>query len=158
MMRLSLLLAVLAGEAAAPAPGLQDPSLDAMTSRLTGGRLVVDQVRFFPASDLLIDGSAPVLRQVARALNRAAGRFVVFVPAELVSTLPPDTVLRRRRAAGAFRALLAAGCNPARLVGLADGSSASPQSIDPVPAGRARIELIRVDLRPASPTEKGRFQ
>ncbi|MGE0443475.1 MAG: hypothetical protein AB7L66_07955 [Gemmatimonadales bacterium] len=135
-----LVVAVLA---ATLAPQL--PSVEGLTARLTAGRLVLDRVRFQPNSDGLLPDVDSLLRQTARAINAAPGRFVVFVPSERGERLPPDTVLARRRRAAAFRALLQAGANPAHLLGLAEGASAGPQSLDSVPVGDARIELIRVD-------------
>ena len=128
----------------------QLPSVERLAAGLTSGRLVLDQVHFQLNADALQPEGDPVLRQAARAINTATGQFVVYVAPEREGGLPPDTVLARRRRAVAFRALLSAGANPARLLGLADGASPSPESIELVSRGGARIELVRVD-RPAPP-------
>lgn len=129
----------------------QLPSVEALAARLAAGRLVLDQAPFAPGGDTLAGGSGHILRQAARALNLTTGRFAVLVPPEREASLPPDTVLSRRRAQAAFRALLAAGANPGHLVAppvRPHGTHAS----DPVPAKAARIELIRVD--PPAPAPK----
>lgn len=129
---------------AGPQPA-QMPSVESMAERLMAGRLVLTGVRFEEAGEDLIDHSRALLDQAARALARVTGRFLVLVPAERDRRFPPDTVLSRRRATAALRALIAAGANPQQLAG--------PEHIGTVPvtqlvgASAARIELVRVEDR-----------
>lgn len=122
----------------------QEPTVESLVQRLEAGRLVLEQARFKPSADELVDGVEPVLKQAARALSRTSGRFLVLVPAERTPGLPPDTVLSRRRANAAFRRLIAVGSNPERL--LEPGQTGrEPIPAPPVPLNEARIELVRVN-------------
>lgn len=121
---------------AAPSP--QDPAVAAMVNQLNRGRLVLEWAPFNPNNDHLAPGSDPLLRQTARALSQAEGRFMVYVPAELDPSFPPDTVLSRRRTAVAIQRLIAAGSNPRQLVITALIRA-------PVATGRARIELVKIE-------------
>ena len=129
----TLVLAIFAG----PGPGFQDPTVEAMVGQLNRGRLVLVRAPFKSSDDHLADGSEALLQQTARALGRTEGRFVVFVAAEQDRSLPPDTVLSRRRTVVAMQRLIAAGSNPNRLIVSAIVGA-------PVGAGLARIELVKV--------------
>jgi hypothetical protein len=130
----TLVLTIFAG----PAPTLQDPTVEAMVGQLNRGRLVLERAPFKSSDDHLAEGSEALLQQTARALGRTEGRFVVFVAAEQDRSLPPDTVLSRRRTAVALQRLIAAGSNPNRL--MLSGIVGAP-----VGTGRARIELVKVE-------------
>ena len=124
---------------------MQDAPIESMVEALHRGHLILDEARFRPADDRLIDGAEPALERTARALSRAEGRFLVFVPIERDRTLPPDTVLGRRRAETALRRLLAAGSNPSRLIESPDGLRRRWSLLRPVAQGQARIELWKID-------------
>ncbi|MGE0551858.1 MAG: hypothetical protein AB7R55_00380 [Gemmatimonadales bacterium] len=123
----------------------QLPSIETMVTRLAEGRLVLDRVRFRQTDDHLAQGYEALLEQAARALNRSQGKFAVYVPAELTPSLPADTVLSRRRSFTAYRALLAAGSNPAHLVGPVEAARLASREIRAVRPGDARIELLRIE-------------
>ena len=124
---------------------VQAPPVETMVEALSRGHLVIDQARFKPADDQLVDGVEPVLRQTARALSRTEGRYLVFVPFERDPRFPPDTVLSRRRALTAFRRLIAAGSNPNRLAESRGMPTQSRFLIESVAPGQARIELLKIE-------------
>ncbi|MDX2057226.1 MAG: hypothetical protein SFV24_05440 [Gemmatimonadales bacterium] len=121
---------------ALPAARQADPWVDSLNQ----GHLTLESVGFKPVRPDLADGTDPSLERLARAMERVPGRFVVLVAPERDRSLPPDTVLSRRRAEGALRRLLAAGANPKKLVG-----TIQPPTLMPVGAGRARVELLRIN-------------
>ncbi|MEZ4455366.1 MAG: hypothetical protein R2882_02265 [Gemmatimonadales bacterium] len=125
-------------------PDPQLPEVRALVDQLNSGHLVIADARFPAGGDRPDPSSQALLRQVARAINQAGGRFVVFVPAERRPPLPPDTVLSRRRTSGAYRALLGAGSNPRHLVGTAGPEVLSTPEGAVVGEGQARVELVRV--------------
>ena len=142
-----LLATQLSAESPAPAApdSSQAPPVETMIEALHRGHLVIDQARFKPSEDQLIDGIEPVLRQTARALSHSEGRYLVFVPIERDRHLPPDTVLSRRRSLTALHRLLAAGSNPNRLLESPDRLQQRWTRFEPVAPGKARIELVRVE-------------
>jgi len=119
-----------------PATRQADPWVDSLNQ----GQLTLESVGFKPVQPDLAEGADQSLERLARAMERVPGRFVVLVAPERDRSLPPDTVLSRRRAEGALRRLLAAGANPKKLVG-----TIQPPTLMPVGAGRARVVLLRIN-------------
>lgn len=142
-----VLLATALAVAPSPAPTpsvspgpAQDVAIVRLVDDLNRGHLVLEPARFVPGGVGLAPGTDSVLVRVARALNRATGRFVVVVPPEKSRGFAPDTVLSRRRAEEALRRLLGAGSSTERLVGLIQ-----PPTLQEVDPGRARIEIFRIN-------------
>jgi hypothetical protein len=119
----------------------RQPPLEGMVEALRRGRLVIEEARFVPGDDRLVNEAEPALRQAARALSHSEGRYWVFVAVEEDERFPADTVLRRRRVQVAFERLIAAGASSARLVEPRLGIPRLP--LTPVQAGGARVELVR---------------
>ncbi len=145
---IGLVLAIQIGTdtpAAWAADTAQPPAVAALVEALNRGHLVIDQARFRPADDQLVEGVEPALQQTARALSRTEGRFLVFVPIEHDPRFPPDTVLSRRRTLTALRRLIAAGSNPNRLIESRSSRNHGPALVEPVAPGHARIELLKID-------------
>jgi outer membrane protein OmpA-like peptidoglycan-associated protein len=109
-----------------------------IAAALAAGRAVLRGLRFTEGTAILEASSGPIISQVAGALARTPGQFLIEAHVDGKHS-PAAQALSEQRAAAVKAALVAAGSSPMQLAAVGYGASR------PVPgsARTARIEIAR---------------
>jgi outer membrane protein OmpA-like peptidoglycan-associated protein len=124
------------GRALGVAPQAKDP--EDIAAALAAGRAVLHGLRFTEGTAILEHSSGPLVSQLAGALARTPGQFLIEAHVDGKQT-PAVQALSEQRAAAVKAALVAAGSSPMQLAAVGYGATR------PVPGarGNARIEIAR---------------
>jgi outer membrane protein OmpA-like peptidoglycan-associated protein len=124
------------GQSLGAAPSLKDPS--DVAAALAAGRAVLPGLRFTQGTAILEPSSASLVSQVATALARTPGQFLIEAHVDGKHG-PAAQALSEQRAAAVKAALVAAGSSPMQLAAVGYGATR------PVPGAKssARVEIAR---------------